>query len=318
MNISGGSEYACVDDLMRAAICGLFQSGSKFEATRGEGIEVLGAAFCLTNPRARISRSEMRGKIYSALGELFWYLSGTADLSFISYYLSAYEKESDDGVTVSGAYGPRLFGAYEHNQNQVSSVIKLLRQKQSSRRAVIQLLSASDVANDSKSTPCTCSLQFIVRGESLHMVAYLRSNDAYIGLPHDVFVFTMIQEMVARALGVGLGMYYHFVGSLHLYERNKASARLYLSEGYQTTEPMPEMPPGDPFENMSELLKMEQDIRTGHVDLDLNHLEDYWSDIAKMLLIYSRKKCKQDGYVEDIQSIKDKLKNSVYRIYISD
>jgi hypothetical protein len=52
------------------------------------------------------------------------------------------------------------------------------------------------------------------------MIATMRSNDLWLGLPYDVFAFTCIQQMVAAALGVGLGWYQHQAGSLHVYDRN--------------------------------------------------------------------------------------------------
>ena len=61
-------------------------------------------------------------------------------------------------------------------------------------------------------------MQFIVRCEELHLFVCMRSNDAFMGLPHDVFAFTMLQELVARLIGCELGHYHHFVSSLHLYK----------------------------------------------------------------------------------------------------
>ena len=43
------------------------------------------------------------------------------------------------------------------------------------------------------------------------MLTYMRSNDAYWGLPHDVFAFTMLQEILARSLTLELGTYKHAV-----------------------------------------------------------------------------------------------------------
>jgi thymidylate synthase len=43
-------------------------------ASRGETAEVVGALIEIKNPRARLSRSETRGKLFSSLGELLWYL----------------------------------------------------------------------------------------------------------------------------------------------------------------------------------------------------------------------------------------------------
>ena len=157
----------------------------------------------LNHPRARLSRSETRGRPFSCLGEFLWYLSRDNKLDFIRYYIPAYEKETEDGETIYGAYGPRLFDQRGHDQ--LRNVINLLRSHPESRRAVIQLFNAEDIARRYKEVPCTCTLQFLVRRKRLHMLTTMRSNDAYKGLPHDIFCFTMLQEVVARTLGLELG-----------------------------------------------------------------------------------------------------------------
>ena len=63
-------------------------------------------------------------------------------------------------------------------------------------------------------------------------VHYMRLNDALVGLPHDVFCFTMLQEIVARSLSVELGGYKHAVGSLHLYKTHVDAAHQFLEEGW--------------------------------------------------------------------------------------
>ncbi len=89
-----------------------------------------------------------------------------------------------------------------------------------------------------------------------------RSNDAFLGLSHDIFSFTMLQEIVARTLSVEVGTYKHAVGSLHLNDRNRRAARRYLEEGWQsTTICMPPMPPGDPWNSIGKVLRAEREIR---------------------------------------------------------
>jgi thymidylate synthase len=217
----------------------------------------------LTNPRARLSHTERKGKVFSGLGELLWYLAKSNDLEFISYYIEQYRKESEDGATVYGAYGPRLFGL--RGNDQFERVLDLLGRKPGSRRAVIQLFDADDLRGQRKEIPCTCTLQFMVRGGRLELVAAMRSNDAFKGLPHDVFSFTMIQEILARILGHEPGAYTHFVGSLHLYEYNLWAARQYLDEGWQPTlnVAMPPMPAGDPRPSIETVLQAEAAIREG-------------------------------------------------------
>jgi len=213
-----------LDDLLHQVLELLTASTEWEHATRGRFTELYGSLLHLTNPRARLSRSESKGKVFSALGEWLWYLSGTNDYAFIDYYVpGAYAKETEDGKTVRSGYGERFFDF--RGINQLNSVTDLLMRKKSTRRAVIQLFDASDITRNYASVPCTCTLQFLVRGNRLNMFVNMRSNDAYFGLPHDVFAFTMMQELVATSIGVELGEYKHSAGSLHLYEDQFPYAR---------------------------------------------------------------------------------------------
>src|SRR5438477_12805335 len=123
-----------IDDLLHAAFRQLLKSKNGVKASRGSMTELTGVLLQLTNPRARLSRTETKGRLFSCLGELFWYLAGTDDLSFIRHYLSHYAEESDDGQTVYGAYGPRLFSM--KGNDQIANVVNLLKERRTSRRAV--------------------------------------------------------------------------------------------------------------------------------------------------------------------------------------
>src|SRR4029453_8927030 len=94
---------------------------------------------------------------------------------------------------------------------------------------------------------CTSTLQFVIRDHRLNLMTTMRSNDAYFGLPHDIFCFTMLQDLIARSLDIELGTYVHSVGSLHVYEEKIDFVSRYLDEGWQQSMEMPPMPPGDPW-----------------------------------------------------------------------
>lgn len=313
----GLAEYQCADDLMQEVLKGLLQSTDKFRASRGDGTEILGVSFRLTNPRARVSRSEMRGKIFSALGELFWCLSGSNKVEIIEHYLPIYRTFSDDGGdTIHGAYGPRIFGQNEFAQ--VRNVITLLKNEKyrDSRRAVIQIFAASDLRKHYKDVPCTCTLQVVLRQGRLNLIVYMRSNDAYLGLPHDIFVFTMLQELIARALHVDIGFYQHMVGHLHLYDENREQAQDYLSEDVQSILPMPPMPKEDPLSVLPELLRAEAAIRADPCSALPSSFDTYWSDIISLLRVYSENRHKIDGYKGRIAEIKARMNDPTYRLYI--
>lgn len=281
------------------------------DATRGISHELIAVSARIAKPRARLSRSETRGKAFSCLGELIWYLSKSNALAPIKRYISAYANDSEDGETVYGGYGPRLFGT--DGQDQVANVIQLLRESPTSRRAVIQLFSAADISVRRKEIPCTTTLQFIARGDSLHMITNMRSNDAYKGLPHDIFCFTMIQEIIARALSLEVGAYHHMVGSLHLYENDVADAQALVSEHYQRRIEMPPMPVGDPWPAIAKLVESEACVRAGG-DLDANELFDdpYWADLVRLLQIFHTKDDTQ------FEVLKSDMQFDGYKTYIRD
>jgi thymidylate synthase len=302
-----------LDDLMRDVLESLQSSGEPTYPSQGPCKELRGVMLELTNPRARISRTETRGKPFSCLGELCWYLAGNNELDFIRYYIPKYE-DSADGDVVKGGYGPRLSRWKEIDQ--LDNVIETLRTKRDSRQAVVQLFDASDLAEGHKSVPCTCTLQFLLRSARLHMVTSMRSNDAYLGLPHDIFCFTMLQEIIARTLSVEVGVYKHAVGSLHLYDRDIEGARQFLDEGIQsTTSPMPPMPPDDPQTAIQFLLKSEGAIRTDQAfdSATLNAIDPYWADLIRLLQVYRFSK---NNNCDRIAELRDNMTSSTYEVFI--
>lgn len=301
-----------LDDLLRQVFERLLLGTNHINPSRGEATELTGILLEVQNPRARLSRTETRGQLFSCLGELLWYLAKTNGLGFIKYYLKPYQEDSEDNQTIYGGYGPRLFDMRGHDQ--VANVLTLLRRNTESRRAVIQLFDAADISRQRKEIPCTCTLQFMIRRGRLHLFTNMRSNDVFLGLPHDVFAFTMIQEVMARSLGVKLGRYKHAVGSLHLYDIKREKAQRYLDEGYQSTVFMPAMPVGDPWPSITILLEAESAIRSGR-DLQISDLEldPYWADLVRLLQILAKYKSRDR---EEIERLKDEMFSDVYRTYI--
>jgi thymidylate synthase len=84
-------------------------------------------------------------------------------------------------------------------------------------------------------------MQFFIRDNRLHGLAYMRSNDAILGLPYDIFLFTMLQETMAATLVVELGEYHHYAGSLHLYSHHHTMAKEIVRNRVESEFEMPPM-----------------------------------------------------------------------------
>jgi thymidylate synthase len=291
-----------VDDLLKKVFKEILDNGTSVEPTKGEIKELSGVLLKLTNPLGRLSRTEGKGKIFSCLGELLWYLSGSNQLDQIQYYIQDYHRYSDDGKTIFGAYGPKLFGA----DGQIAGVIRALQERDSTRKAVVQLFSSSDIKAHHKDIPCTCTLQFLVREGKLSLYTSMRSNDAFKGLPHDIFAFTMLQELTARKLGIPMGEYGHYVTSLHIYMSDLDKVELFQNEGWQEKVYMPSMPDGDQTSNVLRLLKHERELRRLNKIVSDVHTDEYWKDLSILLEVFNLVKSKDFARLRHIgQSITD-------------
>jgi len=78
--------------------------------------------------------------------------------------------------------------------------------------------------------PCNTQSILKVREGRLEWVQIMRSNDIFLGLPHNLVQFTMLQEVLAGWLRIEPGHYHHVSDSLHVYERDLVSLHQQPSE----------------------------------------------------------------------------------------
>jgi len=65
-----------LDDALLRLYTELLSRESNVAASRGPNTEMVGVLIEIERPRARLSRSETRGRLFSSLGELLWYITG--------------------------------------------------------------------------------------------------------------------------------------------------------------------------------------------------------------------------------------------------
>lgn len=199
--------------------------------------EIINAVTVISDPTRCILKHPIRKlPMRYCVGELLWYLSGNPRLKAIQLYTNAWDRMSDDGVTVNSNYGQKIQYALESDWDvpfdQMKMCEELLRKDPNSRQAVIHIKGPRDVVNKpTKDLNCTVCLQFLLREDKLYMTTYMRSNDLWMGFPNDVFQFTCMQIYLAMRLNVGLGSYTHVAGSLHMYERDYQKSLENIAEG---------------------------------------------------------------------------------------
>lgn len=140
-------------------------------------------------------------------------VAGVSEPDVITKIAPQFERYMDNGA-FWGAYGRRV-------GDQLEAVVRKLSEDPDSRQAVVTLWNPDMDNTPGKSDyPCTVMFQFLIRDGELIMHTTMRSNDVWLGLAYDAFMFTQCQITIAGALGVDVGSYHHHAVSLHLYERD--------------------------------------------------------------------------------------------------
>lgn len=174
--------------------------------------ELLGVQLILNDARMNLAVSEIRDLNYRyAIAEWLWIICGCVDVGTLARYNKRMLDFSDDGKTLAGAYGPRFMPQYEY-------LVRTLNQDPYSRQAVATIWTPNPAP--SKDIPCTIAAQFLNRDGALHSIWTMRSSDAWLGIPYDVFTFTMIQNMIANELDLEIGSFRLNIGSSHIYEEH--------------------------------------------------------------------------------------------------
>ncbi|MGA5818107.1 thymidylate synthase [Kitasatospora sp. NPDC094028] len=260
--------------------------------------EIIGASFRLTDPRKRALYLTSRpvNPVYHH-AEALWYLGGMRNLDLIGHYANRRRADSRDGVTIDGSsYGARIFAPRpDGTPSAFDQALELLKAEKDSKRAYMPIFETRDLDEiGHPDLPCLVGLHLLAREGYLHMVTYMRANDANRGMVCDVYSFTLIQEFAAALLGLRLGSYSHHVGSMHVGLRDLERAGRVLDEtaaASLNTMPRfaaPVMPADSAWQHIRTVLEHEAMLRTNKVqytpgDVAALDLPLYWQ---RVLLLF--------------------------------
>lgn len=212
-------------------LLGLLANTSNRHVVRSEDMhsEIIGCTLYIDQADTLDFEFAERGGTAYKYTEALWDLGPSDDITVlknVNPYMQKFVQDQPEGYrdTANWAYGPQV-------HKELLEVAEHLVQNPSSRRACISMPRTIRTIG---TPPCLASIQFFVRpsidfsdgwpngivSDKLHCVVYMRSNDVWLGVPLDVFQFSLIQRLVAGYIGLPMGTYQHFVGSMHLYERD--------------------------------------------------------------------------------------------------
>jgi thymidylate synthase len=193
------------------------------EMPRGMKTKALYDVQLTIDPRQPILYDEKRKLNYRFMfAEAAWILGGYDTVESIAPWNRNITQFSDDGVTFWGAYGPMI-------RKQLDGCVASLNRDWMTRQAVMSIWKPNPPMT--KDVPCTLMVSFrIDRLGYLHQHVVMRSSDAWLGLPYDVFNFAMLQSVVASMVRLPnediphIGKLTYTLINAHLYEQHFEAA----------------------------------------------------------------------------------------------
>lgn len=230
----------------------IMDEGEEVHVRGTTNIELLNCASVVLEPEHHcILIPSRRWNPWLAMSEALWILAGRDDVKALEPYNSHIKDYSDDGVTLYGAYGPRIYP-------QIDDVINRLKKDPSDRAAVLQIWDDNgqvinceeygykDLVYSGLDRPCNNMVYFKLRQGKLHMTVINRSNDLHMGLfAVNLPTFGILQSYIAARIGVRRGTQTHFSNSLHIYTSDKRSTDI-TDRMIKDNSPLPEYPKHEP------------------------------------------------------------------------
>ena len=181
----------------------------------------------------------------SVVNELIWFLNGDTNTQWLRENgVSIW----DEWATGAGDLGP-LYGAQwvswptrdGKTINQIDYVIDCLKHRPESRRILFHAWNVEYLPDETMSPqenveagrmalpPCHLLYQFYVANGKLSAMLYIRSSDAFLGLPFNIASVSLLVHMLCQQVGLAPGEVVVTMGDCHLYSNHAEQVETQLA-----------------------------------------------------------------------------------------
>lgn len=165
--------------------------------------------------------------IKSIIHELLWMLSGDTNVKYLNDNgVSIWDAWQDKEGEIKNGYGQqwRDFSGID----QITEIIESIKTNPDSRRHIVSAWNPLHI-KDSSLPPCHCFFQMYVANNKLSCQLYQRSVDSFIGLPFNIFSYSLLTHMIAQQCDLEVGEFIHTSGDLHIYNNHVDQVKLQLT-----------------------------------------------------------------------------------------
>lgn len=156
----------------------------------------------------------------SIIYELLWFLAGDTNVKYLQEHgVRIWNEWADPDGDLGHIYGfqwrswPDYDGGFI---DQISEVVRTLRENPDSRRIIVSAWNVADLKNMNL-PPCHALFQFYVADGRLSCQLYQRSADSFLGVPFNIASYALLTMMMAQVCGYTPGEFIHTFGDVHIY-----------------------------------------------------------------------------------------------------
>ena len=177
----------------------------------------------------------------SIIHELLWFLQGDSNIQYLQDNgVSIWNEWADEDGDLGPVYGVqwRSWPAADGQHiDQITQVLKQLRDTPDSRRIIVSAWNVADLENMAL-PPCHAFFQFYVAEGKLSCQLYQRSADIFLGVPFNIASYALLTRMMAQVTGLKPGEFIHTLGDAHLYLNHLEQAEQQLGREPRTLPQM--------------------------------------------------------------------------------
>jgi len=159
----------------------------------------------------------------SVVHELLWFLSGDTNIRYLTdnkvNIWNEWADENGDLGPVYGAQWRRWQNAKGEKIDQISEVIKQIKNSPDSRRIIVSSWNVGELSNMAL-PPCHAFFQFYVANNKLSCQLYQRSADIFLGVPFNIASYALLTHMVAQQCNLEVGDFIWSGGDCHIYSNH--------------------------------------------------------------------------------------------------
>lgn len=132
------------------------------------------------------------------------------------------QEYNEAGITWRDYYGERLINSYPKYIGKLPELIGKINKELRSSKNYVLFLGENGVKTSQQ--PCISLIQFQINDNKLNITAYLRSSDASLGLPSDIYHLWLM----SRKINIELESITLMLANVHIYENNITNTKRLL------------------------------------------------------------------------------------------